>query len=281
MEIIRRVRSMKEVCRQVRNNGRKVGFVPTMGCLHEGHLSLIRRVKELADIVVVSIFVNPTQFGPNEDYEAYPRDSAGDADLCIAEEVDYLFMPTVEEMYPRGSQTYVEVNEISRILEGATRPGHFRGVTTVLTKLFEIIHPTLVGLGQKDAQQAVVVKRMVSDLMMDFEVLVLPTVREEDGVAMSSRNRLLAPEQRRAAAAIPRALDAAREALAAGQRQPATIVDVAREALAGEEQLEVDYVELVHAESLARAMELEGDMLLLVAVKVGDIRLIDNTYLRV
>jgi pantoate--beta-alanine ligase len=281
VEIVRRIRSMKEVCRQARDNGRRIGFVPTMGSLHEGHLSLVRRVKELADIVVVSIFVNPAQFGPNEDFEAYPRDPTGDADLCIAEEVDFLFMPAVEEMYPKGSQTYVEVNELSRTLEGESRPGHFRGVTTVLTKLFEIVQPTLVGMGQKDAQQAAIVKRMVTDLMMDVEVLVLPTVRDADGLALSSRNRLLSAEERRAALAIPRALDAAREELAAGQRQPASLVAIVREVLQSETRLAIDYVQLVDAETLAPVIEARGEMLLLVAARSGNVRLIDNAILRV
>jgi pantoate--beta-alanine ligase len=281
LEIVRRVRSMKEVCRQARDNGRKIGFVPTMGSLHEGHLSLVRRVKELADVVVVSIFVNPTQFGPTEDYETYPRDPTGDADHCIAEGVDYLFMPSVEEMYPKGSQTYVEVHELSRLLEGESRPGHFRGVATVLTKLFDIVQPTLVGMGQKDAQQAAVVKRMVTDLMMDVEVLVLPTVRDADGLALSSRNRRLSPEDRQAALAIPRALDRARTALAAGQRQPAQIVAAAREVLDAEPRLTVDYVQLVDAETLSPAGEASGEMLLLVAVRTATVRLIDNTTLRV
>jgi pantoate--beta-alanine ligase len=280
MEIVRRIRSMKEICRQARENGRKIGFVPTMGSLHEGHLSLMRRVKELADVVVVSVFVNPSQFNSPDDFASYPRDPTGDADLCIAEGVDYLFMPSADEMYPPGSQTHVEVYDLSRVLEGESRPGHFRGVTTVLTKLFEIVRPTLVGMGQKDAQQAAVVKRMVSDLMMDLEVLVLPTVRDADGVALSSRNRVLTPDARQAATAIPRALDAARAAVDSGEREAVAIIAAARAVLEAEPRLEIDHVQLVVAESFAPVVEVAGEMLLLAAVKAGGVRLIDNTLLR-
>lgn len=280
MELVRRVNSMKEICRQARTNGRKIGFVPTLGALHEGHLSLIRRVKEVADVVVVSIFVNPTQFGPHEDFDTYPRDLARDVDLCIVEGVDYVFAPAEEEMYPPGAQTFVELADLSTRLEGARRPGHFRGVATVVLKLFEILRPSVAAFGQKDAQQAIVVRRMVRDLMLDVEILVLPIVRDEDGVALSSRNVKLSPEQRQAARAIPRALEAARELVHRGQRHPEKVVEAVREVLEAEELLSVEYVELVDREWLEPVTGVEGEVLLLLAVRVGDVRLIDNAVLR-
>lgn len=280
MEIVRRIHSMREVCRQARANGRKVGLVPTMGALHDGHLSLIRRVKELSDIVVVSIFVNPTQFGPQEDFDSYPRDLARDVDLCIAEGVDYVFAPTGEEMYPEGSETFVEVERMSTILEGASRPGHFRGVTTVVLKLLEIVQPTVAAFGRKDMQQSVVVKRMVKDLMMEVEILVLPVVRDEDGVALSSRNRHLSPEQRRAARAIPQAMESAKQAVAEGQRQPEKVLAAARDVLEAERLLQLDYLVLVDPETLKPVTQVEGEMVLLVAAKAGEVRLIDNVLVR-
>lgn len=281
MEIVRRAHSMKEICRQARANGRRVGFVPTMGALHEGHFTLFRRVRELADIVVVSIYVNPQQFGPQEDFDTYPRDLAHDVDLCIAEGVDYVFAPSDEELTPVGSQTFVEVADLSSRLEGARRPGHFRGVTTVVAKLFQVVQPTVAAFGQKDAQQAVIVRRMVRDLMMDVEILVLPVVRDEDGVALSSRNARLSPEEREAARAIPRALEQARRVVAEGQRHPDKVLAAARELLEAEPRLSVDYLELVDPEWLEPVTRIEGEILLLVAAYAGTTRLIDNTLIRV
>jgi pantoate--beta-alanine ligase len=279
VELVRRTKSMKEICRQARANGRKIGLVPTMGSLHEGHLSLVRRVKELADLVVVSIFVNPTQFGEGEDLKRYPRDLAGDVDLCVAEEVDYVFAPGDEEIYPKGAQTFVEVRDLSEIYEGTSRPGHFRGVTTVVLKLFEIVKPTVAAFGQKDFQQAVVIRRMVRDLMLDVEVLVLPTVRDDDELALSSRNRYLAPEERAAALAIPRALEAARQAIHAGVRQPERVVAAASAVLDAEERLSVDYVALVDVERLEPLDQIHGETVIRVAASVGKTRLIDNSIL--
>ncbi len=280
MEIVRLVHTMREIARRERAAGAKIGFVPTMGALHDGHLSLIRRVKEISDIVVVSLFVNPTQFGPDEVFRAYPRELARDADLCIAEGVSYLFTPEADEMYPPGHSTFVEVEGLSDRLEGASRPGHFRGVTTVVLKLLEIVRPTVAAFGRKDAQQAVIIKRMARDLMLDVEILELPIVRDEDGVALSSRNAYLSPEQRKAVRAIPRALETAREEVAAGKRSHNDITGVVRGVLAAERLLRVDYVELVDAERLERVEELAGECLLLLAVRSGETRLIDNTRLR-
>jgi pantoate--beta-alanine ligase len=271
---------MHEICRKARVRGRRVGLVPTMGALHAGHLSLIRRTKELCDILVVSIFVNPTQFGPGEDLQSYPRDFAGDVDLCIAEKVDYVFAPEVAEMYPPGAQTFVEVTDITQEFEGASRPGHFRGVATVVTKLFQIVQPTLAGFGQKDAQQVAVIERMVKDLMLGVEILVLPTVRDEDGLALSSRNRYLTAEQRRAALAIPRALARGKEVIADGERHADKVVAAVREVLEAEESVTVDYAELVDRDRFEYVEHVSGEMLLIVAAKVGDTRLLDNIILR-
>jgi len=280
MELVRRVYSMKELSRQARAAGRRIGFVPTMGSLHEGHLSLLRRVKELADVVVVSIFVNPTQFGPGEDFDAYPRDLARDVDLCIAEDVDYVFAPSADEIYPSRACTHVEVDGLSGRLEGHSRPGHFRGVATVVLKLFHVVQPTIAAFGQKDMQQAVVIQQMVRDLMLDVEVLVLPTARDTDEVALSSRNRYLSGDDRRVAGAIPRALEAAKRALAGGAAEPAALVAAARTVLEAEDGIEIDYVELVDPDRLEPLAQVEDEMVLLVAAAVGPVRLLDNTLLR-
>ena len=279
MEIVRRLQSMREICRKARERGSRIGFVPTMGALHEGHLSLIRRTRELCDVLVVSIFVNPTQFGPDEDLERYPRDLARDADLCIAEKVDYVFSPKAGELYPEGAQTFVDVTDISRGYEGEKRPGHFRGVATVVLKLLQIVGPAVAAFGQKDAQQSVLIQRMVQDLMLDVEILVLPTVRAEDGLALSSRNRHLSPEQRRAALAIPRSLSAARDLLADGERNADKVVAAAREVLEAEDGIEVEYVDLVGRETFKRVTKVEGYMFVVVAARVGETRLIDNVAL--
>ena len=279
MEIVRRLQSMREICRKARERGSRIGFVPTMGALHEGHLSLIRRTRELCDVLVVSIFVNPTQFGPDEDLERYPRDLARDADLCIAEKVDYVFSPKPGEVYPEGAQTFVDVTDISRGYEGEKRPGHFRGVATVVLKLLQIVGPAVAAFGQKDAQQSVLIQRMVQDLMLDVEILVLPTVRAEDGLALSSRNRHLSPEQRRAALAIPRSLSAARDLLAEGERDADKVVGAAREVLEAEDGIEVEYVDLVGRETFKRVTKVEGYMFVVVAARVGETRLIDNVAL--
>lgn len=279
MEIVRRVHSMKEIAKQARGRGLKVGLVPTMGYLHKGHLELIRDIDEVADVVVVSIFVNPTQFGPGEDYERYPRDLARDVDLCIDEGVDYLFTPAVNDIYPPGPRTYVEIPELSDRLEGASRKGHFRGVATVVLKLLQIVRPHVAGFGQKDAQQAILVQRMVKDLMLDVELRIVPTVREEDGLAMSSRNRYLSAEERRAASAIPRARQAARETLAEGKTRAEELTAAARAVLEAEPLLRTDYVEVVSPDSLTPLASVETEALLVLAVYCGETRLIDNERL--
>jgi pantoate--beta-alanine ligase len=280
MDIMRRVRSMKEASASARAEGRSVGFVPTMGALHEGHLSLVRRVKAQVDLTVVSIFVNPTQFGPNEDFARYPRDLPRDADILASAGADVLFAPEADEIYAPGASTFVEVAGLSDKLEGKSRPGHFRGVATVVTKLLEIVNPSVAAFGQKDAQQAILIKALARDLFMNVEILVLPTKRDDDGVALSSRNVLLSPEERRAARAIPRALEAAKAALEAGERDAGKITAAAKAVIEGEPLLRIDYAELVDAERLEPIQKVQGEMLLALAVLAGSIRLIDNTLMR-
>ena len=280
MDLVRRVRAMKDAAASARAQGRIVGLVPTMGFLHEGHLALVRRVRAQADLTVVSIFVNPTQFGPGEDFARYPRDLTRDAELLAKEGVDILFAPEVEELYPQGATTIVEVEGLSSGLEGASRPGHFRGVATIVAKLFAVVHPHVAAFGQKDAQQTIVIKKMVRDLMLDVEVVVLPTQRDEDGVALSSRNGYLSPDERRAARAIPRALEAARIAAAGGERDGGRVLAAAREILEREPVLKIDYLALVDTERLEALDRLDGESLLAIAVFAGRTRLIDNVVLR-
>jgi pantoate--beta-alanine ligase len=274
MEIVRTVAEMRRAVA-----GRRVAFVPTMGYLHEGHMSLVREARRRADVVAVSIFVNPTQFGPNEDLAKYPRDLDRDVAMLTKEGVDLVFVPEASEIYPAGARTFVEVEGLSDRLEGKSRPGHFRGVATVVTKLFEIVRPKVAIFGQKDAQQALIIRRMVKDLLIDVEIVVFPTVRDEDGVALSSRNVYLSPEERRAARAIPRALSEARRALEAGERDPARIVAAASGVLAGEPLLRLDYLALVDTETLEPVTRAGKEMLLAVAVFAGKTRLIDNEVL--
>src|SRR5713226_1894110 len=235
METINRRKRMMSVARKLRREeNRTIGFVPTMGALHEGHLSLIHEARAMCDVVVVSVFVNPTQFGPTEDFDSYPRDLTRDSALLAEYNVDYVFAPTVEEMYPAGFSTYVTVEGLSDKLEGAARPGHFRGVTTVLTILLNIVKPDFVFFGQKDAQQAIVIKQMVRDLAFSAEVVVASIVREESGLAMSSRNNYLTGEERRGAAVLNRALSNALEAYDRGEHTSARLIEIVRATIAAE-----------------------------------------------
>ncbi|GAB4454917.1 MAG: pantoate--beta-alanine ligase [Anaerolineales bacterium] len=256
-----------------------VGFVPTMGYLHEGHLSLIRRAREECRRVVVSIFVNPTQFGPNEDLARYPRDLERDLSLIEPLGVDVVWTPTAEEMYPKGYQTWVEVEAVTRPLEGAMRPGHFRGVTTVVAKLFNAVQPHKAYFGQKDAQQAAVIRRMTMDLNFPIEIVVCPTVREAGGLAMSSRNVYLSPEQRQAATVLFRALSAAKELYEAGERNAEKLRERMKEVLAAEPLAEVQYVSCADYDTLEELSEITGKALLSMAVFIGKTRLIDNFVL--
>lgn len=265
MKIFRNVAELRKALEPFRV-GFTVGLVPTMGALHEGHLSLLAAAREECDAVVASLFVNPAQFGPEEDLGRYPRDEARDARVAERAGVDFLFVPAAEEMYPPGYQTWVEVVELSRPLEGEHRPGHFRGVATVCLKLFTIVRPQRAYFGQKDAQQAALVQRLVRDLELELEIRVLPTVRDADGLASSSRNAVLSPEDRRAALAIPRALEAGAAAHRAGEDAAAA----ARAVLAKEPLVRPDYVEVAR---------LDGRLILAAAASVGSTRLIDNVTL--
>ncbi|GAW27482.1 pantoate--beta-alanine ligase [Carboxydocella sp. ULO1] len=281
MEIITSVREMQALARKWRQGGKSIGFVPTMGYLHEGHLTLMRKARTENEITVASIFVNPLQFGVGEDYEEYPRDLERDAPLAEAAGVDYLFVPTVREMYPRGYQTFVEVTEVTRGLCGASRPGHFRGVTTVVMKLFNIVKPDRAYFGWKDAQQVQVIRRMVEDLNLDVEIIPVPIVREADGLALSSRNVYLEPEERKAALVLSRSLKRAEELVAQGERQPEVIKEQVKQMIEAEPLAQIDYVELVALPDLTPLEQLQGQALLALAVRIGKTRLIDNTVLEV
>ena len=279
MQIVTTVTGMRSLADTLRREGKRIGFVPTMGFLHEGHLLLMGRARQENDIVVASIFVNPTQFGPNEDLDRYPRDAEGDRKKCESAGVDILFTPLAAEMYPDKPSVFVCVEVISDILEGAIRPGHFRGVATVLAKLFHIVTPHRAYFGQKDFQQCAVIKRMVIGLNLDVEVIVLPTVREADGLAMSSRNSYLDPGQRQKATCLFRALRLGEELITSGVREPEKIRQKMRAVLMQEKGIEIDYVEVADPDRLAPLERLEGGIVLLIAVRLGGIRLIDNLLL--
>jgi len=268
---------MKQVSRQSRVEGRAAGFVPTMGALHEGHMSLVRAATFDCHPVIASIFVNPTQFAPGEDLQKYPRTLESDREKLEAAGVDYLFLPEAEEMYPRGFRTWVNVEGLSERLEGRVRPGHFRGVTTIVLKLLEIVQPQKAFFGRKDAQQALLIRQMARDLHLDSEIVVCPTVREADGLAMSSRNAYLKPDERRAATVLYRALDGARKSIARGERDALRLTAAMREALRTERLAEIEYVELVDAETLEPVTRLRGICSALLAVRIGGTRLIDNS----
>ncbi|MBN2206471.1 MAG: pantoate--beta-alanine ligase [Candidatus Aminicenantes bacterium] len=280
MILIETIRAMRTAVRNFRTVGQSVGFVPTMGFLHEGHLSLVRASKARADRTVVSIFVNPAQFGPDEDLERYPRDLARDRALLEREGVDVLFHPSREEMYPEGFRTSVEVRGLQDPLCGRSRPGHFAGVATVCLKLFEIVRPDEAYFGQKDAQQAVLVRRMAQDLNLDLEVVVRPTVRETDGLAMSSRNGYLSPEERAAAPVLYRSLERARALYEAGERDAGRIAEAVRGAIGGEPLAAVEYVDVVDPAELLPLERIEGAALVALAVRFGSTRLIDNILIQ-
>jgi len=282
VEIIRIPKVMQDTVGGLLIRGRTIGFVPTMGALHEGHLSLVRRSREENEKTVVSIFVNPLQFGPSEDFARYPRDIEGDVEKLEAERVDILFMPEASLMYPVGFSTRVEVGTISETMCGACRPGHFAGVATVVAKLFHIVKPTRAYFGQKDFQQAVVIRRMVKDLNMDVEIVVCPTVREKDGLAMSSRNMYLSGEQRPAAAVLFRSLKGTAESLASGIIQIGEVRHVLRQKILSEPAVSsVDYAGAYDPETLEELAEPKGEILLACAVWIGSTRLIDNILINI
>ena len=280
MEIINRRQRMFSISRKLRREAKTVGFVPTMGALHAGHLALIKEARAACDVVIVSIFVNPTQFNDNSDLAKYPRDLTADAAALTEYDVDYVFAPEATEIYPEGFSTYVDVEGLTRSMEGASRPGHFRGVATVVTILFNTIRADRAFFGQKDAQQVAVVKRLTTDLGFETEIVVVPTVREEDGLAMSSRNTLLSAEERQKAVVLIEALREAKTAFKKGERNAARLTEIVRNRIEAEPAARLDYVSVVERESL-QPLEKVGDdeALIAAAVYIGDVRLIDNVIL--
>jgi len=276
MKICYTIDDMREACRGVRRGGQRLGFVPTMGALHEGHLSLVRAARHRCEVVAASIFVNPTQFGPNEDLAKYPRAFERDRELLEKEGVELLFAPSVEEMYPAGAVSWVTVEGMSDRLDGRSRPGHFRGVTTVVAKLFHVVEPDAAFFGQKDAAQIAIIRRMVSDLKFPVEIVACPIVREADGLAMSSRNAYLDPSQRRQALVLYPALMRVKECWEAGERDAARLVAVGCMEIASESAVRLDYFEIVDGESLDPVSKIEKGALVVVAAFVGATRLIDN-----
>jgi pantoate--beta-alanine ligase len=281
MKTLHTAAEMRAASAEGRSRGQSVGFVPTMGALHDGHLSLVRAARERCDVVVTSIFVNPTQFGPTEDFAKYPRTLESDSAQLAQEKVDLLFAPATEEMYPPGATTFVNVEGLSERLDGRSRPGHFRGVTTIVNKLFHIVQPDFAFFGQKDAAQVAVIQKMVRDLGIPVEIVVCPIVREADGLAMSSRNAYLSPEDRQRALILQRALRAVEAAYQQGERSIVALRQIAEEVFAQEPKVVVDYIELVDPSTLKpRGAVVTGGELVAVAAKVGATRLIDNIVLR-
>jgi pantoate--beta-alanine ligase len=281
LKICETIEDMRSACRAARGSDKRLGFVPTMGALHEGHLSLVRAAKASCDLVAASIFVNPTQFGPNEDLAKYPRDFERDRGLLQNEGVELLFAPSVEEMYPAGAVTWVTVEELSGRLDGRSRPGHFRGVTTVVAKLFHVVEPDAAFFGQKDAAQLAIIRRMVRDLKFSVEIVACPIVREPDGLAMSSRNAYLDPLQRKQALVLYRSLTRVKNLWDAGERDAAKLVAVGRAEVAQEKSVRLDYFEIVDAQSLEPVENAAKGALVAVAAYVGATRLIDNLVLPV
>ena len=281
MEIINRRKRMSSVARKIRREqDRTIGLVPTMGALHEGHLSLVREARRMCDVVVVSVFVNPTQFGPGEDFEHYPRDLTKDTAILTDYNVDYIFAPPAEEIYPKGFSTYVTVEGLSEQMEGGSRPGHFRGVATIVSILLNVVRPDFAFFGQKDAQQSLIIRRLVRDLAFDTEIIVLPTVREDSGLAMSSRNLYLNAEEQQAAPVIHRALAKAKEAFKGGERSANRLAEIVRLTIEAEPRARIDYINISDAETLEKLEKLDDrSALIAVAVYFGKTRLIDNTIL--
>ena len=276
MEVVKTIEQVREVVRAAHSKGKIIGFVPTMGALHAGHISLIEAAKKKCDFVVVSIFVNPTQFGPGEDFQKYPRPLEKDLEICEEQGVDVVFNPPQQQMYAGENLTWVNVEKMTEGLCGASRPGHFRGVTTVCARLFNIVQPDIAFFGQKDAQQAIVIKRMVADLNMPLEIAVCPTVREADGLAISSRNQYLTNQERADAALIYKSLEKCREMIESGTKDSQTITGEMRKILNQSALIEIEYVSLVDAKTLEAAEQISGRVLAAVAARVGSTRLIDN-----
>ena len=279
MKICYTAEDMREACRGARSGGKRLGFVPTMGALHEGHLSLVRAARAGCDVVAASIFVNPTQFGLNEDLAKYPRAFERDRELLEKEGAQLLFAPSVEEMYPASAVTWVTVEGLSDRLDGRSRPGHFRGVTTVVSKLLHVVEPDAAFFGEKDAAQVAIIRRMVCDLKFTVEIVACPIVREADGLAMSSRNAYLDPLQRKQALVLHRALMRVKECWKRGERDAARLATTGREEIARERSVRLDYLEIVDPDGLGAVEDVTGGALVAVAAFVGTTRLIDNILL--
>lgn len=279
MKILRTIDEAHAACRAVRREGKRLGVVPTMGALHNGHLSLVRTARRQSDVVAATIFVNPLQFGPSEDYTRYPRTFERDCQQLEAEGVSLVFAPATEEMYPPAATTFVEVAGLSDKLEGRSRPGHFRGVTTVVAKLFHITEPDVAFFGQKDAQQVAIIRRMVLDLDMDIEIVVCPIVRESDGLALSSRNTYLDPQQRKSATVLYRALMRVQTLADTGEHRAARLAEAGRQVVSEEPGVHLDYLEVVDPETLDPVEDISRGALVPIAAKVGSTRLIDNILL--
>ncbi len=267
---------MQAIARTARREGKTIALVPTMGYLHAGHASLLQEGRKKADLLVASIFVNPTQFGAGEDFNSYPRDLEGDSQVAEAAGVDFIFTPLISDMYPAGYQTYVDVEELTKPLCGASRPGHFRGVATVVAKLFNIVMPKLAFFGRKDYQQLAVIRRMAADLNMDVEIVGMPLIREVDGLAMSSRNAYLSEGQRASALCLSRALSVARSAFLDGERSVAVLRDEVLRVINAVAEAQIDYVEFLDGDSLTELAEVDDHTVLALAIKIGPVRLIDN-----
>lgn len=280
MKTVNAIARMSTLVKMLRKEGKTIGFVPTMGYLHDGHLSLVKAARKHTDVVVMSVFVNPTQFDPKEDFEKYPRDPKRDETMAAQTGVDVIFCPTVKEMYPDGYSTYVTVEGVSRVMCGVSRPTHFRGVTTVVAKLFGIVKPDIAYFGQKDAQQAIIIRKMVSDLNMDIEIKVLPTVRERDGLAMSSRNTCLSDVERRDAAILNQALKRAESIVSAGEKKAAVIKEEMRKMIAEKPAAKIDYIAIVDPQGLKETETIGKEALIALAVFFGKTRLIDNTMVK-
>jgi pantoate--beta-alanine ligase len=280
MKIITKIRSLREAIRKIKLERKTIGFVPTMGALHNGHLSIIRKARKENDLVVVSIFVNPVQFGPKEDYLKYPRNLKKDAGLCKREGVDIIFYPDVKEMYPAGYKTYVVVEDLGNVLCGRFRPGHFRGVATVVTKLFNIVLPDIAYFGQKDAQQAIIIKRMVYDLNIPVKIKVMPIIRERDGLAMSSRNIYLNEKERKDALCLYQAINKARELINQGKTESQKIINKMGDIIKSKRNAKIDYISIVDLENLRPVKRIQNRVLVALAVWFGKTRLIDNIILK-
>jgi len=280
MKVITTISDLHKALKQLRQTGKTVGLVPTMGYFHQGHLELMRQARMDCDVVVVSLYVNPTQFAPSEDLEAYPRDLERDRKLAESEDVDFLFHPSDEEMYPNNHLTFVEVQEMTNKLCGVSRPHHFKGVTTIVAKLFNIVQPERAYFGQKDAQQVAVIKRMVEELNFPLHIVVVPTVREEDGLAMSSRNTYLSEPEREEALVLAQSLERAKEMINKGCRIASEIKNEMQEMIEDKPLVDLEYISVCDNKELQEISFIEGEILIAVAARVGKARLIDNIMIK-